>query len=161
MMATFVIQKTGHASRATTLLTVLLETVSLLGVISGHWMVISRQCCGPNCSPTNLSTLCACNEDQTQGAYRTGMEWTQSWARNCQATWKPWVKPSSCTISSKPRAWKIPEHNSLEYTIAPLTLHCVHNSSLPRIQMAASLLNSCLPRSPIAPAGSVWLCGTC
>ena len=45
-MATFVIQKTSHASDATTPLMVLLGMVSLFRAIPGHQMVISQQCFG-------------------------------------------------------------------------------------------------------------------
>ena len=84
------------------------------------------------------------------------MEWT----KNCRALGKQWVKPSYFTISPKPRAWNTPRLNYFEYTNRPLSPHCVHNLSLPWIQTAASLLNSSVPRSLIAPSGYVWICST-
>ena len=161
-MPTFVIQKTSHASNATTPLMVLLGMVSLSGTTPGHQMLISPVFWNPdrNCIPTNASTLCAYNEDQTQGAYWIGMEWTKSWARNCQALWQQWVKSSYFTTSSKPRAWSTPRLHDFEYINGPLSLHCVHDLSLPWIRTAASLLNSSIPISFTEPSGYTWLCST-
>jgi len=60
----------------------------------------------------------------------------------------------------KPRAGNTPGLNYPQYVKGPLSLHRVHNLSLPRIRTAASLLNSSIPRSLIESSGYVCICGT-
>ena len=129
IMATFVIQKTSHASDATTPL-VLLGMMSLFGEILGHQMIISPWCFGTwtQTAFPGMPPLCALiMKTRPKVPYRIGMEWTKSWARNCWTLWKWWVK----TISSKPRAWNTPGLNYFEYTNGPLYPYCDHNVSLP------------------------------
>ena len=60
----------------------------------------------------------------------------------------------------KPRAGNTPGLNYSQYAKGPLSLHCVHNLSLPRIWTAASLLNYSIPRPLTGSSGYVCICGT-
>ena len=79
MIAVFVIQKTSHASNATTPLMVLLAVVSLFGAIPGYQMVTSSQHFGTwtQTAFPQIPPLCAEN--------KAHVPWTKNWAEN----WTP------------------------------------------------------------------------